>query len=112
MQPDVPARLHHILEAGETIQRITSGKTFEDYESDLLLRLSIERLFTIIGEALREAVRLSPDIARRVTAYREIVDFRNLLVHGYAVVYDEGVWERIAEDLPTLLTEVRALLTA
>jgi hypothetical protein len=26
------------------------------------------------------------------------------------VVYDESVWERIADDLPLLLTEVRALL--
>ena len=31
---------------------------------------------------------------------------------GYAAAYDESVWERIADDLPLLLAEVRALLGA
>lgn len=112
MQPDVPARLQHILDAGETILEITADKTFDDYETDRVLRLAVERLFGIIGEALREAARLDPVIQNRVTAFRKIVDFRNVLLHGYAAVYDESVWERIADDLPLLLAEVRALLGA
>jgi uncharacterized protein with HEPN domain len=110
MQPEVPARLHHILEAGGTILEITRGKSFDDYERDQVLRLAVERLFGIVGEALREAARLEPSIQQRVTAFRKIVDFRNILVHGYATVYDESVWERIADDLPQLLREVRFLL--
>jgi uncharacterized protein with HEPN domain len=110
MQPDLPARLQHILEAGETILQITSGKTYPDYERDLVLRLAVERLFSIIGEALREAARFDPTIPNRITAFRKIIDFRNILVHGYATVYDESVWQRIADDLPLLLAEVRALL--
>ncbi len=112
MQPDAPARLLHILEAGDTIQKITAGKTFDDYDTDLLLRLSVERLFGIIGEALREAIKVDPRLAGQITASRDIIDFRNVLVHGYAVVYNEGVWERIADDLPRLLAEVRALLAS
>lgn len=110
MQPDVPARLQHILDAGQELLEITAGKTFDDYENDRVLRRAVERLFAIIGEALREAARLDPLIRTRITAFRKIVDFRNILVHGYASVYNESVWERIADDLPLLLTEVRALL--
>jgi uncharacterized protein with HEPN domain len=72
--------------------------------------LATERLFSILGEALREAGRLDPGVQGRVTAFRKIVDFRNVLVHGYAVVYNESVWQRIVDDLPLLLREVRALL--
>ncbi|HEX8409577.1 MAG TPA: HepT-like ribonuclease domain-containing protein [Thermoanaerobaculia bacterium] len=110
MQHDVPARLQHILDAGEELLEITAGKTFDDYARDRVLRRAVERLFSIIGEALREAAKLEPAIQPRVTAYRKIVDFRNILVHGYAEVYNESVWERIANDLPLLLTEVRGLL--
>lgn len=66
--------------------------------------------FTIVGEALREASRVEPELANRITGYRRIIDFRNILVHGYATVYDEGVWRIIEEHLPVLLTEVRAML--
>jgi uncharacterized protein with HEPN domain len=110
MQPDLPARLQHILDAGATILQITAGKAFDDYERDITLRLATERLFSIIGEALREAARLDPLVQSRVTAFRKIVDFRNILVHGYATVYNESVWQRIVDDLPVLLREVRALL--
>ncbi len=110
MQPDLPARLQHIIDAGEKILQFTAGKTFEDYEREAVLRYAVERLFSIIGEALREAARLDPLVQSHVTAFRKIVDFRNILVHGYATVYDESVWQRIVDDLPVLLGEVRALL--
>lgn len=110
MPPDLPARLQHILDAGEMILRVTAGKSFYDYASDPVLRLAVERLFEIVGEALKEAGKLESSLQARVTAFRQIVDFRNVLVHDYSAIYNEGVWQRIAHDLPLLLTEVRALL--
>jgi len=110
MQHDIPARLEHILEAGETILTITAGKSFDDYERDVVLRRAIERLFTIVGEALNAAAKSDASISARITAFHRIIGFRNILVHGYAEVYNEIVWERIQDDLPLLLTEVRALL--
>ena len=110
MPHEASPRLEHVIEAGETILVITAGKTFDDYERDLVLRLAVERLFSIVGEALREAARADSRVPSRVTAFRKIVDFRNILVHGYAAVYNESVWQRIHSDLPLLLTEVRALL--
>jgi uncharacterized protein with HEPN domain len=64
----------------------------------------------IIGEALRVAERADPSIANQITGFRRIIDFRNILVHDYATVYNEGVWLIIHEHLPLLLSEVRALL--
>lgn len=93
------------------ILQVTAGKSFDDYARDPVLRLAVERLFEIIGEALREAGKLERSLQERVTAFRQIVDFRNVLVHDYSEIYNEGVWQRIAHDLPLLLTEVRALLS-
>jgi Uncharacterized conserved protein len=75
MQPEVRIRLQHVLEAGEKVQRVTAGKTFTDYVADELLPSAVERLFTIIGEALREAYRIDPTIADRITEFRRIIDF-------------------------------------
>ena len=112
MQPEVRERLRHVIEAGETILLRTAEMPFDDYAADRLFKYGVERAFTIIGEALREATKFQPDLATRITGYRKIIDFRNVLVHGYATVYDEGVWRIVEEHLPLLLTEVRALMAS
>lgn len=59
---------------------------------------AVERQFEIIGEALKRLSRVNPDLAQRVPDLREIVNFRNLLIHGYAAIDHAQVW-RIAETL-------------
>jgi uncharacterized protein with HEPN domain len=112
MQPEALRRLAHVRDAGETLITITSGKTFAEYEKDVVLRLAVERSFTIIGEALKEAGKADAGVVERVSGFRRIVDFRNVVVHDYMALYHEGVWRLIHEHLPLLLTEVRALLAA
>lgn len=46
----------------------------------------------------------------RITDYRRIIGFRNVLIHGYSIVNHERVWSTIVDDLPKLLSEVEALL--
>jgi uncharacterized protein with HEPN domain len=110
MQPELRERLTHVLDAGEMILEFTAGKTFDEYDKTRLLSAATEREFMIVGEALREAARVDPTIRTRITSFRRIVDFRNVIVHDYATVYNEGVWRIIEEHLPLLLTEVRAIL--
>ena len=60
MPPRAQAALFDIQHAAIGIEMFTSGKTREDYEADLMLRLAVERQFDIIGEAmtrLRNAAR-------------------------------------------------------
>ncbi|MBV8517985.1 MAG: DUF86 domain-containing protein [Acidobacteria bacterium] len=75
-----------------------------------MLRDAVERRFGMIGEALREAARVDATVPERITRFREIVDFRNVLVYDYATIYDEGVWRIVQNHLPRLLAEVRAVL--
>ena len=106
MQPELRARLEHVLAAGNAIVRITSGKTFADYAADDVLRWAVERQFGVVGDALRQAEKLDGSLRDRITGFRRIVDFRNILVHDYATIYDEAVWQIIQQHLPVLLSEV------
>ncbi len=59
-----------------------------------------------MGEAVGRLRRDDPETAGRLTEHERIVDFRNVLIHGYDLVDDEIVWDTIRTKLPVLLREV------
>jgi uncharacterized protein with HEPN domain len=65
---------------------------------------------TILGEALNRLMKIQPATAADITDARQIIAFRNILVHGYDVVRNEVVWEILETGLPILAREVDALL--
>lgn len=71
----------------------------------------VERQFEIIGEALNQLSRVDPDLAASVPDLAELVGFRNLLIHGYAVVDDAIVWEAVITELPALHERLDELLS-
>ena len=76
-----------------------------------MMRGAVERQFEIIGEALARLIRLDELLAARITEYRRIVAFRNILIHGYADVDDRVVWDVIETKLPVLRRELESLLS-
>ena len=68
------------------IAAITAGKSFADFDRDIVLRSAVERQFEIIGEALAQLARIDAAIAQKVPELRQIIAFRNVLIHGYATV--------------------------
>ena len=53
---------------------------------------------------------MTADTAARISKHRRIIDFRNVLIHGYDLIDHRVVWSTIAEEVPVLLAEVEALL--
>lgn len=88
----------------------TAGKTLADYEGDALLRSAVVRWFEIIGEVLAQLAHPDQAVAARITDYRRIIAFRNILIHGYAEIDNRIVWDIIESKLPMLRREVSALL--
>jgi len=46
----------------------------------------------------------------RIRDYRDIISFRNILVHGYDAIDDRIVWGVIEEDLDNLIEDVTRLI--
>jgi uncharacterized protein with HEPN domain len=110
MQRDAKAYLWDIADAAASICAFTSGKDLNAYQQDELLRAAVERKFGIIGEALSQLLRSFPLYRDKITMIGDIVAFRNQIVHGYATIRDDMVWEIVQVYLPRLHHEVTALL--
>ena len=86
--------------------------TLEDYRGDRRLRNAVERNFEIIGEAIKRLAQIDPQTADRIGDYRQIIAFRNVLIHGYDLVDHALVWSAIESQVPALPEDVEALLSA
>ena len=110
MRLEVKKYLFDIRSAVELLTRFTTGKSFRDYQRDAMLRAAVERKFEVIGEAITKLVRLDETIGNRISDYKRIIAFRNVLIHGYADVDDRLVWDVVETNLPALRSEIEALL--
>jgi uncharacterized protein with HEPN domain len=110
MERDPRCLLWDVREGADAILRFTAGKSADDYLADEMLRAAVERRFEIIGEALGRLAMASPELAVRIPDLNRAIAFRNLLIHGYAVVDNATVWRTAQEDLPGLREKVVALL--
>jgi len=77
MRPEVEDRLYDIIEAGESVQELIAGMSFNDYAQARVIRLAVERQMITVGEALSVALQLDPTLRNRITEARDIADFRN-----------------------------------
>ena len=96
---DVKKLLFDVHQAGELITSFVRGRSHEDYQRDRMLQSAVERQFEIIGEALRRAVDIDPELEKKMSGTRRIIDFRNRLIHGYSDISTRVVWG-IVEERP------------
>jgi uncharacterized protein with HEPN domain len=101
----------YLLDISTAVQRIenmTTGQTFESYSQNETLVWAVERGLSIIGEAVTQFVKLEPNA--KLSSARQIIGFRNILVHNYARVSQAVVWKIVQENLPVLKKEVTEML--
>jgi len=110
MQRDTKKLLEDIRKAALSIVSFVEDKSFDEYAKDDLLRAGVERKLEIVGEALNRLHRADPAAVAHIGDYRRIIDFRNILIHGYDIINNRIVWDVVQTRLPTLLAEVTALL--
>jgi uncharacterized protein with HEPN domain len=106
MQPETLKFLEDARQACERLVVFTAGKFYADYEKNDMLRSAVERQFITIGEALLRASKKDPTLDQSITALPRIVGFRNVLVHGYAVVDNQTVWGVVETNLPLLKKQI------
>jgi uncharacterized protein with HEPN domain len=110
MPRDARAYLSDIVTSCDAIESAVASMALPDYLATRLVRSSVEREFTIIGEAVTVLSRKSPEVFSAITHARRIVDFRNQLAHEYQSIDDEAVWVIVERDVPVLRAECERLL--
>jgi len=64
----------------------------------------------IVGEAMSQATRTDEEVAEQIEDAREIINLRNVIVHGYTVIENETLWGILQADIPKLRDQVARLL--
>ncbi|MBI2459846.1 MAG: DUF86 domain-containing protein [Parcubacteria group bacterium] len=109
MEKDNNVFLEHILESIEFIENYTAGLSEENFFNSMEKQDAIIRRLEIIGEAARNLTD-NFKAGQAHIPWRDIADFRNVLIHEYFGVDKEKVWAVVKKDLPGLKQEIEFLL--
>jgi uncharacterized protein with HEPN domain len=102
--------LYDIIDCCKFVLEMTKDKSVEDYKHDRIFRSALERELQIIGEAMLQLDNLNPAISERIAEHRNIIGFRHVLVHGYANLDPDTVWNVVETKVSILLEQARTLL--
>jgi len=110
MTHEVEKLLGDMLERSRYLLELSGKRSLEEMEADRVLRSAVERELMVLGEALYLLREESPATAERIGHWREIIAMRHKLVHGYSKSAPVVLREIIADDLPSLVTQLEQML--
>lgn len=98
-----------IHDAACRVWEFSEGKSFEDYRRNKMLRLAVERLLEIAGQA---AKGVSGEFRERYAAvpWTKIIGLRNILAHEYGEIKDEKVYLVATKDILPLINQLKLIL--
>jgi len=99
-----------MLDAVKQIQLYTENIDFESFETNAMMQDACIRQLSIMGEA---GARLSEELrsANHMLRWKEIIGFRNIVVHQYFGFDIRIVWDIISEDLPGMKVQQNNILS-
>lgn len=106
-----PARflVEDMLEYARKALRFHAGFDVSALAADDMRALALVRALEVIGEAASKI----PAAERQQFAqipWRRIIDFRNLLIHGYGRIRTEVLVEVARDHLPVLISQLELIL--
>jgi len=108
MRPD-RLFLQDILVAADAIGHHIGGRDESDIANDRTAQAAILHELAVIGEA---ASRVTQELRERSPEipWRQIVGFRNVVIHEYFGLSWPIIWVTAAVDVPELRTKIESLL--
>lgn len=100
--------LFDILFSIDAIDEFLKDVSFTNYQDDLKTQSAVERQLGIIGEAVNQFSKENTSI--ELENSREIVNFRNRIVHAYDSIDDNIVWAIKTNHLPILKKEIEEII--
>ena len=107
--PEDEALLRDMVSHARLAVGAVSDRAREDLDEDPVLAAALERFIEVIGEAANKISRATKQAAPEVP-WREMVGMRNRLVHGYASVDHDIVWDVVSGDLGKIIEAIDSLL--
>ncbi len=98
-----------MLEGINNIMEFKEGVDYTAFAENKLLKFGIFYNVAIIGEAAykltKDFIATHPDVP-----WRDIINMRHILVHGYYQIDADILWETINHDLPPLKEAIERYL--
>ena len=103
------AYLGDILDACQKLMSLSAGTNSEAFSENWVTHHAAFSLLELVGEA---SGRPSQDFRDQYTSipWAAMRGMRNVLIHGYADVQLEAVWETLERDIPELHRQISTLL--
>jgi len=101
-------RIQDMLEHSGEVMDFVRDKSFEDFLGDRILYYAVVKNIEIIGEAAYMTSREFKD-AHPEIKWGPLTKMRHVLVHGYASILPEIVWDTAINDIPALVEKLKKL---
>lgn len=109
MRPDDRIRILHMIEAAEAARGFVAGGQRADLDTHPMLLFALVRAIEVIGEAAGRVSDETRALAPHIP-WTLIVAMRNRLIHAYFDIDRDILWRTATDELPALLSMLRALL--
>lgn len=108
MQKSSDLYLSDVLDSIEKILEYTHGMSFESFKQNKLIVDAVMRNLEIIGEA---AKRIPPELKRNNphVEWKKITGLRDILIHEYAAINLEIVWDIVSNKIPELKRSIEEI---
>lgn len=103
-------RLRHIVNSIAHIEDFLRGKSLEQMKDDVMCYHAVVYNIMIIGEAANMLTNEFRDRHSEIP-WRQIIDMRNVLVHGYYATSPLFIWETYTNDLPLLKQQIEKFIS-
>lgn len=103
------AHIWDMLQAAREVAFFVAGRTKAEFDTNLMLRRSVERSIEIVGEASRRVSKGFKSQHKSVP-WTKIYGQRNRLAHEYDIVDPETIWRVATVHIPVLIAELERIL--
>jgi len=109
MQRDDGAFLLDMLDSAQEAVSIVGDQTLTEFSEDRLNQLSVLKLIEIVGEAANQVSDETREAHPNIP-WKDVINMRHRLVHGYFDIDYEIVWNTVNTDLPALIDKLEPIV--